>query len=728
MQYPAPTEPAPFVPAPAMTLDEDALLRALEAAGFGLFRHAFDAGGRLVDLAVPGGHWSLLPAACFGGSGSTVPLGQFIARCDPVHAEAGVRTMYDHVARGAATWQTDFPLLGDAQTRWIRMDARVQRDPAGRPLFLEGTLRDVSGERRAQHQLQQLQDALRRSLEAGNACMFHHPIDPEAKNGVQRINTSDAWQVNSAAVYGYPPGHEMTVDDVMARLHPDDQETFERAWQATLAQGGNQVEVECRLLMPDGQTRWLLAKMHYVLATQAGETGYVSGMCMDITERKRTEERIAHMATHDALTGLPNRALCGELVQRAIEQQRRYDRPFALMFVDLDRFKIINDTLGHEAGDELLLQVSQRFRKALRASDMVARLGGDEFVVMADECAGPEQAAAVARELLSAALTPFTLAGQECRVTASIGIVLCPRDGSDEQTLLKHADIAMYHAKEEGKNNFQFYSPALNAQSLERLTLESALRRALECGEFTLHYQPKIDFAGGHITGSEALLRWDSATLGAVSPTRFIPVAEDTGLIVPIGRWVLREACEQAVRWQRAGLAPLPVAVNLSARQFADDGLYDDIVGALHASGLDPRLLEIELTEGMVMHNVERASELLCRLKERGVRVAIDDFGTGYSSLAQIRRFPIDTLKVDRSFVRGIQGDAEGQAIADAIIAMGHSLSLTVIAEGVETPEEAQFLRSRRCDEMQGYHFSKPLPAAAFEALVRDTVPQPLAA
>ena len=438
-------------------------------------------------------------------------------------------------------------------------------------------------------------------------------------------------------------------------------------------------------------------------------------------ERIRDQERIQYLATHDGLTGLPNRLMFNELLHLAVEAGKRYERPFAVLFIDLDRFKFINDTLGHDAGDVLLKEMSARFKDCLRASDVVARLGGDEFVVLVQEVSDAAQVNSVARKILSAAIKPVEILGQECRVTASVGIALYPADATDEQSLMKNADMAMYLAKEEGKNNFQFYSKDIKAQSLERMALETQLRQALERNEFTIHYQAKIDSKSGRINGVEALLRWQNAELGNVSPMQFIPVAEETGLIISIGRWVLQTACVQNVAWQRDGLPPICVAVNLSMRQFADPGLLSDIAKALKDTGLAPELLELELTESMVMHNVERAVKLLTAIKDMGVRLAIDDFGTGYSSLAQIKRFPIDTLKVDRSFIREVSHDTEDRAITEAIIAMGKTLSLTVVAEGVETKEQEQFLREHACDEMQGYYFSKPVSADDFAALLRKS-------
>ena len=450
--------------------------------------------------------------------------------------------------------------------------------------------------------------------------------------------------------------------------------------------------------------------------------GY-QGISREITDQKVAEERIQYLATHDALTALPNRAMFSHLLNVAIPTAQRYARRFAVLFIDLDRFKFINDTLGHEAGDQLLKEITARFKAALRASDVIARLGGDEFVVLIQEMSSPEQAANVARKLLSAAMKPLELMGHECRVTASIGISIFPEDGDDEQLLMKNADIAMYFAKEEGKNNFQFYSKEIKSQSLERMILESNLRHAMERDEFELHYQAKVDLNTNSITGAEALLRWTNATLGSVSPGQFIPIAEETGLIVPIGLWVLRTACRQNMAWQQQGLPPICVAVNLSVRQFADDNLLAQIAAVLSETGMTPSLLELEITEGMVVHNPDRAIRLLTAIKAMGVRLAIDDFGTGYSSLGQLKNFPIDTLKVDRSFIRDLATDAEDKAITKAIIAMGRTLSLTVVAEGVETVEQESFLREFSCDEMQGFYFSKPIAANEFGKLFREHVP-----
>ena len=438
-------------------------------------------------------------------------------------------------------------------------------------------------------------------------------------------------------------------------------------------------------------------------------------------EKTKADERIEYLASHDSLTKLPNRDMFNELLRHAIEGASRHQRSLALLFIDLDRFKVIDDSLGHDAGDMLLLEVANRLRSVLRASDVVARLGGDEFVVLLEETAERNDVERIAGLLLSALGRPTQLSGHECHATASIGIAMYPSDGLDAQTLTKNADMAMYLAKEDGKNAFRFFSKEIKAQSIERLTLESALRRALEREQFSLHYQPKIDMTSGQITGVEALLRWAHPELGLVSPAQFIPLAEETGLIVPIGRWVLKEACAQNMAWQRHGLRPVTIAVNLSPRQFADGQLLHDVDEALLASGMSPVLLQLEVTESMVMRNVPRAIRVLDAIQSRGIRLAIDDFGTGYSSMSLMKQFPIDTIKIDRSFVRDLADDSEDQAIAQAIISMGKALGMTVVAEGVETVEQREFLRAHACDEMQGYLFSKPLPPRELAELLRLT-------
>jgi diguanylate cyclase (GGDEF)-like protein/PAS domain S-box-containing protein len=480
--------------------------------------------------------------------------------------------------------------------------------------------------------------------------------------------------------------------------------------------------VDWQIIRKDGTKRYIESSISLQKDSSDKPIGF-RGIVRDVTERKRAEERIQYLATHDALTGLPNRLMFGQLINHAIQAARRYQRQLAVFFIDLDRFKAINDSLGHEAGDQLLQEIAKRFKKSLRAVDVVGRLGGDEFIMLIEEMDELSQIENVAHKILSTAIQPIVLLGEECRVTASIGISIYPRDGEDEQALMKNADMAMYVAKEEGKNNYQFYSKDIQSKSNKRFSIETNLRRALERNELSLEYQAKVDFKTGAITGVEALLRWDNPYLGSVTPMQFIPVAEETGLIVPIGRWVMKTACAQNVAWQRQGLPPVCISINLSLRQLMDDNLLKDIKAALVDSGMAPNLLELEITESMVMQNPVRLIEVLTNIKKMGVRLAIDNFGTGYASLTQLRNFPIDTIKLDKSFIRNLPQDSKDKAITEAIIAMGKTLSLTVVTEGMETQAQKDFLQDHICDEMQGFYFSKPVAPDNFADLLRNHDP-----
>lgn len=442
----------------------------------------------------------------------------------------------------------------------------------------------------------------------------------------------------------------------------------------------------------------------------------------DISERKAAEERIRYLAEHDALTGLPNRVLLHDRLAQALLVAQRERRRLALLFVDLDHFKNINDSLGHHVGDQLLGAVAERIVQCVRASDTVSRPGGDEFMLLLPDITAADDAARVAEKLLEALARPFSIDGRQLMVSASIGISLYPDDGADIDALMRSADVAMYHGKESGRNAYHFFRAEMNERVLERVSLENALRRALRNGEFALHYQPQVDSATHRIIGVEALVRWHDPEAGLVSPARFIPVAEDTGLILPLGAWVLKEACRQNRAWQDAGMPAIPVAVNISALQFRQAQFADVIAGALAASGVAPGCLELELTESVMMDAAERNVAVLDGLRDMGVRVSIDDFGTGYSSLAYLKRLPIDKLKIDQAFVRDIASDPDDAAIVGAIIGLAHNLRLEVIAEGVENEAQLDFLQHCGCDQVQGYLFSPPLPPAAFEALWRRSL------
>jgi diguanylate cyclase (GGDEF)-like protein/PAS domain S-box-containing protein len=460
-------------------------------------------------------------------------------------------------------------------------------------------------------------------------------------------------------------------------------------------------------------------------AADGSTLGHFS-IVQDVTERERNEALLQYLASHDQLTRLPNRNRFLEQLTAEIARAARYEYKLGVLFIDLDRFKNVNDTLGHDFGDSLLIAVAERFRATLREVDMVARLGGDEFTAILSEIKNPQEAAASAQRLLNSLKTPIVINGQEIFAGASIGISLFPDNGTDTKILLRNADVAMYRAKEMGKNTFQFFSQEITASSVERLVLENNLRRAAERGEFVLHYQPIVDLESLRIVGMESLIRWDSPNAGPVPPGTFIPLAEESGLIVPIGEWVLETACRAAHAFHQQGHAGLRIAVNLSPKQFRHRDLAQTIADTLARTGLAARHLELEITESSVMENPDAAVRTMHALKEMGVHLSIDDFGTGYSSLSQLKRFPITTLKVDQSFVKDIPADEDNAAIASAIIAMGQRLRLVLVAEGVETTEQMAFLRERGCQYAQGYLFSRPMPGDQLGALLATGVDRPL--
>jgi diguanylate cyclase (GGDEF)-like protein/PAS domain S-box-containing protein len=444
------------------------------------------------------------------------------------------------------------------------------------------------------------------------------------------------------------------------------------------------------------------------------------GIIRDITERKCYEEQLKHLATHDELTGLANRSLLLDRLEQSIHYARRSKRLVAVLFLDLDRFKFINDSLGHGFGDQVLCAVGRRLQQAVREADTVARFGGDEFAIVLAEVAEAEDVGLIAAKILRLLAEPHRLAGREVTHTACMGLSLYPKDSDDAATLIRNADMAMCRAKKDKQNSFAFYSPDMNQRILETLELEEALRRALERSEFCLYYQPKIDLASGRIVGCEALLRWQHPQRGMVSPANFIPLAEETGLIVPLGTWVLREACRQAIQWQEQGLPALSMAVNISGRQFREPDFVDIVERALQESGLEPGHLELEITESVAMENVETAIMTWIDLKVLGVSLSVDDFGTGYSSLNYLKQFPIHSLKIDRTFVRDIASDPNDAAIASSVIALAQNMGLKVVGEGIEAEEQLTFLRDRGCDMGQGYLFSPPVPATEFAALLRQ--------
>ena len=469
----------------------------------------------------------------------------------------------------------------------------------------------------------------------------------------------------------------------------------------------------------NGTDRYLIINAAPVYSSN-GELLAVIETLQDITERKEYEIQLEFHANHDQLTGLPNRNLLEDRIHQGILLSTRNNNRVAVIFIDLDHFKIINDSLGYSVGDEALKIIARRISSCMRVGDTVARHGGDEFVVVISDPKVSDYAAQIAEKIQRTISEPFKINEHEIYMTCSIGISIFPREGKDVQTLLKNADVAMYRAKEMGRNNFQFHAKEMNARSLAHLSMEKHLRKALDKKELSLYYQPKVSLSSGRITGMEALLRWNSPELGMVSPSSFIPLAEETGLIVQIGEWVLKTACSQNKSWQDFGLDPVPVAINLSARQFRQADITSLVESVLKETGLDPKYLEIEITESLVMENTEKVMGMLRELKSMGIQLAMDDFGTGYSSLAYLNRFPFDNLKIDLSFVRDITNNPNSAAIAKTIIAMAHSMRMKVTAEGVETEGQMKYLRDHKCDEMQGYFFSRPLPANEFQTLLRS--------
>ncbi len=510
------------------------------------------------------------------------------------------------------------------------------------------------------------------------------------------------WSEEVYRLFGIAPdGSAPTVDHMISCVRAPEREQIRNYFTSSLDDAS--FHLECGLALPGGEERTVLFKGE---RTAGGEW---VGTVQDITERKQAEDQLAYLANYDALTGLPNRYLFQDRLDHALRQADRSGEQLALLFLDLDRFKAINDTFGHAVGDEMLKLAARRLLSTVRASDTVARLGGDEFTLLLENVSDSEEAGSVAGKALDAMNQPFVLGGRELCVSVSIGIALYPGDAADTVTLLKHADAAMYQAKEQGRASYHFFTSALNQQVQERLRLETALRNALARDEFVLHFQPQVQIDNGRIIGFEALLRWRPNQADLVPPDQFIPVLEETGLIIPVGEWVLREACQWLQRWQQAGLWVPRVAVNLSARQFQQGALVQIIADILAATDLATDRLELEITESILVEHA-LSDPAISQLQNMGVRLAIDDFGTGYCSLSYLKRFEVDTLKIDRSFVRDLGYDSDDAAITTAIITLAHSLELTVIAEGVETAEQIAFLQRHGCDYLQGFLASRPLP------------------
>ncbi|MGA2575565.1 MAG: EAL domain-containing protein [Bryobacteraceae bacterium] len=603
-------------------------------------------------------------------------------------------------------------LLPDGRLRWIGASGGATYDAFGLPLRMAGVCFDLTERKRAAVLAAEAHRDFERffNLIPDLACIV------STDGYFKKVNP--AWEVKLGFTM-----EEVLKTPMLDFIHPEDvertlSEVAKQSPQHRTAQFVN------RYRCKNGSYRILNWTTTF---NRDDSTRF--GVATDITDQRLAESaaqamglQLAHSAQYDFLTGLPNRMLLNDRVAKAIDLAQRQSKKVSLLFLDLDGFKYINDSLGHPIGDKLLQSIAKRLEECVRASDTVSRQGGDEFVVLLSEVAHAEDAAISARRIVKAVAEAHSIDGHDLHVTTSIGLSIYPDDGLDAETLIKNADTAMYQSKENGRQGYQFFKPAMNARAVERQSIEEGLRCALKRRELTLHYQPKINLRTKEITGAEALLRWTHPTRGLIPPAQFIPIAEDCGLILAIGNWVLREACKQARTWVDAHLPKVTMAVNISAMEFHNENFLEGVFAILADTGLDPRFLELELTESVLMKHSESAASILKSLRARGVRVAIDDFGTGYSSLSYLRKFPVDALKIDPSFVHRIAAAPDETTILAAVISLARSLKLRVVAEGVETKEELAFLQTHRCDEAQGYYFSVPLPPQQFARLLRTGI------
>jgi diguanylate cyclase (GGDEF)-like protein/PAS domain S-box-containing protein len=602
----------------------------------------------------------------------------------------------------AAIWETE-RRGPDGTTLHIEVSVAPLYDAGGRHIGEVAVLRDISARKHAERALREQQLLLEQAQSIGQIGSWSLTL-----SGERRL----AWSREMFRIFGIAERQfDGTSADFLARVHPEDRARVEAAVDSAIATGGG-YSIELRILRADGELRWVNERAT-VERDAAGTALRLIGVSQDITERKLAEQRIEFLATRDPLTELPNRLLLNERITQGMASAERNGTQLALLFIDLDRFKTINDSLGHRIGDLMLQHVAARLRRCVRKEDTLARLGGDEFMVILDGLRDAAAAAQVARKILRLLSRPYLIDGHQLNTSCSVGISLYPADGQDVQTLMKNADTAMYHAKERGRNNYQYFSAELNARVVERLSIENALRRAVERGEFSIVYQPQVRLASSLVVGVEALLRWRSPDRGMQGPGRFIAVAEESGLIEPIGEWVLHHACEQGARWTRAGHDGLRLAVNVSVRQLTR-GFARTVARVLAATGFDPRRLELEVTESVLMQHADESIAILKRIRELGVQFAIDDFGIGYSSLSYLKRFPIDALKIDRTFIRDIATDPDDAAITSAVTAIGHSMGLRVCAEGVETKDQLRMLRVMNCDEYQGHLYSRAVAPEEF--------------
>lgn len=681
---------------------ESRLQVALAVSGFGIWEH---------DERTGGNEWNDSLCRILGleqAPPSIADCLELVHPDDRAALEAGV---------GEALAERDEIYLDEVRMRhrdghWLWMEIRgrvIARDERGHPLMTVGTMADISRRKLADAE-HRLASVVFTGISDG-ICI----TDPQG----HILLTNDAF----FRVTGYSAGeiHGQKPNLLKSGVHSP---AFYRAmWESINRNDNWQGEITNRRKDGELVTEWLSI---FAVRDAAGQLTHYAGIFSDLSERKAADERIQYLSSYDPLTGLPNRNLFTDRLGQALLNANRFDRQTAVILLDLDRFRMVNETLGPPAGDEVLLEVSRRLHLQVRDGDTIGRRSGNEFGFVMANLGQERDAIALAQRILDAISVPFMVADQPLVITASIGISVAPRDGSTAIELLKTADTALDRAKQAGRNTFRFYSPEMDADAARRLGLESALRDALQNGELSVHYQPQISLESGNIIGMEALLRWNNPLFGSVSPVEFIPIAEETGLILPIGEWVLRTACLQTRQWLDLGLVALRVAVNLSARQFRQANLELVVRQTLADSGLPPGALELEITESAFIDDADAAIAMCRALKGIGVKLSLDDFGTGYSSLAYLSRFPFDKLKIDQAFVRDITENPVNAAIATAAIVMARSLNLSVLAEGVETEAQASFLRGRRCDAMQGYLFSRALPPAEFEQLLAGNKRLPL--
>jgi len=598
---------------------------------------------------------------------------------------------------------------------WIGVSGEPVFDESGKFKGYRGIGKDITKRKLTEEALRDSESRHRAVIENAAEGMIIH----DASGGIVSTNSSAEHVLGRRKdqLIGKSPA---TLDLDVVREDGSPWPLEMRPVTVTLQTGKPQSDVVMGLRKPDGSATWLSLNVRPLGGPDGQPRSGVVVSFTDITERRSFEEKLTYLAQNDALTGLPNRALLLDRLAQAITRATRRGTRIGVMLVDLDRFKGINDSLGHSAGDTVLKEVAGRIRRSLREADTVARLGGDEFCIVLEDCESREKVAVAAAKLRGVLDEPIVTENRELFTGASIGLALFPDDGDSVEDLIKQADIAMYDAKRGGGNAYRFYRPELQSKPAGQIGLETALRRAVERNELALYYQPQIDVGTGHPVGIEALLHWRHPELGILPPRQFIHIAEDTGLIVPIGEWVLKTACAEAKAWHQAGLPQLNVAVNLSARQFRDAQLAGKVAATLAVTGLDPRFLELEITESVIMSETGHTINVLTRLAQLGVRVSIDDFGTGYSSLAYLKRFPVHALKIDRSFVRDIHSDREDAAIVQAIITLAKALDLGVVAEGVETGEQLAYLANLGCDRYQGYYFSRAQPPKELLELLRS--------